>query len=68
MKFKLNRFCFLIIGILSTGICFATPATPPPPTPPPPPGSPIDGSIAVLFVFAIILGLYKLNKKRQFEN
>jgi len=35
---------------------------PPPPTPPPPPGLPIDGSIVLLVIVAIVYGIYTLNK------
>lgn len=37
-------------------------ATPPPPMPPPPPGLPIDGGIVVLFVAAIVFGVYATSK------
>jgi hypothetical protein len=35
---------------------------PPPPTPPPPPGFPIDGGLILLFLIALIYGLYKMKK------
>lgn len=34
--------------------------TPPPPMPPPPPGLPIDSSIIVLFILALVYGIYKV--------
>ena len=41
--------------------------TPPPPTPPPPPGLPIDRGILILFVIALVYGVYKtysISKKK----
>lgn len=35
---------------------------PPPPAPPPPPGLPIDHGLVVLFVIALVYGIYKINK------
>ena len=33
--------------------------TPPPPMPPPPPGLPIDNGIIILFVLALVYGIFK---------
>ena len=49
---------FFFVGFAS----MAQGATPPPPMPPPPPGLPIDGGVVVLFVVALIFGIYKSNK------
>ena len=43
-------------------VAVAQGAGPPPPQPPPPPGFPIDNGIVVLFVLAIVYGLYKAYK------
>ena len=57
-KNMLASILFFFMGFAS----MAQGATPPPPMPPPPPGLPIDGGIAVLFVLALSLGIYKAYK------
>jgi hypothetical protein len=56
----------LILSLLAslTGLfAFAAPPVgPPPPTPPPPPGLPIDGSVFLLVVVAMVYGFYTLRK------
>jgi hypothetical protein len=47
---------FSFIGFMSA----AQTGTPPPPMPPPPPGLPIDSSIIVLFILALVYGIYKV--------
>lgn len=49
-------FLFFFVGL----VAIAQGDTPPPPPPtPPPPGFPIDGGIVLLFVVAIVYGIYK---------
>jgi hypothetical protein len=53
----------MLASILFFMMCFVSVAqtdTPPPPMPPPPPGLPIDNGIVLLFVFALVYGIYKL--------
>ncbi|WP_299362937.1 PID-CTERM protein-sorting domain-containing protein [Winogradskyella sp.] len=54
----LASILFFFVGFMS----MAQGATPPPPMPPPPPGLPIDGGIALLFLFALGFGIYKAHK------
>lgn len=56
-----------ILFVLISFVCLAqdTP-TPPPPAPPPPPGLPVDGALPLLFVSALVFGVYvSLRKIRR---
>jgi len=50
-----------ILFVLISFVCSAQldGSTPPPPAPPPPPGLPIDSALPVLFLLALIFGIYK---------
>lgn len=48
-----------IVSIFIGFVSMAQGSTPPPPMPPPPPGLPVDGGIIVLFVIALLFGIYK---------
>lgn len=48
-----------ILFVSISFVCVAQGGQPPPPTPPPPPGLPIDDALPVLFVFALIFGIYR---------
>ena len=58
-----NLIISLLAG-LTTLFTYAAPpgGGPPPPTPPPPPGLPIDGSVFLLVVVAMVYGFYTLRK------
>jgi hypothetical protein len=56
-KNMLASILFFFIGFVS----MAQGGTPPPPMPPPPPGLPIDSGVLVLFVVALVYGVYKIN-------
>ena len=62
MKTIVHRFFVLIITLLGVMSAFAAPGGGPPAPgakkPPPPPGLPIDDNILVLFVIAILFGIY----------
>ena len=51
----LASILFSLIGFMS----MAQGATPPPPMPPPPPGLPIDSGVVILFLVALLFGVYK---------
>lgn len=55
-KYIIASFLVFIVGFASMA---QGSGTPPPPGPPPPPGLPIDDSIIVLFVIALVYGMYK---------
>ena len=59
----MNKILTLIVVLFSAQALFAAGSpTPPPPTPPPPPGLPINGSLGLLFLVALLTGYY-LSKK-----
>ncbi|MEO8517290.1 MAG: hypothetical protein ABI426_11110 [Flavobacterium sp.] len=58
---KINLSLLVVLITLST-YAQAPAGGPPPPTPPPPPGLPIDGSLGLLIIAAIVYGIYALNK------
>lgn len=49
--------CFIGLESMAQGS-----GMPPPPAPPPPPGLPIDGGLVVLFMVALVYGVYKIHK------
>lgn len=49
---------FVFTGLISV----AQGNVPPPPAPPPPPGLPIDNGLIVLFIVALVYGIFKINK------
>jgi hypothetical protein len=64
MKNFKSKFFYLFISLLGIAQVFAAPH-PPSPTgkkPPPPPGLAIDDGIILLFILAIFLGIYIINK------
>lgn len=60
MKTIAYRFFVLIITLFGVIDAFAAPSPPMPGAkkPPPPPGLPIDDNILVLFVIAMLFGIY----------
>jgi len=56
-KNKLASIFFFFIGFASMAQ-----VGPPPPAGPTPPPLPIDGGIVVLFIVALVYGIYKVNK------
>lgn len=65
---KIPPYIFLIVLVLTGTSVFAGRVGPPPPGAPPPPGMPIDSTIFILLIVAIVYGVYKiydlkLNKK-----
>lgn len=60
------RFISTLLTLLgATLTCVAAPDPPPPQVPPTPPGLPIDGSLVVLFVIALVYGLYKVYQDKK---
>ena len=60
-----SKSCYAILALIFfSATAFAQGSMqPPPPAPPPgPPGFPIDSSILILLIFAVGLGLYKINQ------
>jgi ABC-type antimicrobial peptide transport system permease subunit len=64
MKILQKKIIILIVGLLLTNTIFAAP-DPPSPVPPPPPGLPIDGSLIVLVLIALVIGFYKTYKIKK---
>jgi hypothetical protein len=65
---KIPPYIILIVLVLTETSVFAGRVGPPPPGSPPPPGVPIDSNIVILFIVALVYGVYKiydlkLNKK-----
>jgi len=63
MKTIKSRFFFIIIYLLGVMHIFAKPHPPHPPHPnktndPPPPGLPIDTGIYLVFILALLYGIY----------
>jgi len=63
MNFVPMRIKLVIIAFFASSLSVFAQQPPPPPTPPP--GFPIDGGLIVLMVFALLLGLYKINKYKK---
>ena len=57
-KNMLASIALFFIGFIS----MAQDVMPPPPGPPPPPGLPIDSGIVILFLAALVYGIYKVTK------
>ena len=67
MRIQNKQFLASILFVLISFVCEAQGGVnPPPPMPPPPPGLPIDNSIYILFISALVFGIsrkIKLAKK-----
>ena len=59
----MSKFFVFILMTISCQSLLAAPVEPPQPPPPtPPPGLPVDGSLMLLLLIALILGYYLSNK------
>ncbi|MDD5149671.1 MAG: hypothetical protein PHC28_04230 [Flavobacterium sp.] len=64
MKTIANRLIFLSIYLLGVAIAFGAPSPPSPGAkrPPPPPGLPIDENLYIVFIIALLFGIYIIYK------
>lgn len=63
MKIIANKFFITTLFLLGRFVLFAGPSGPPPPAfkkPPPPPGLPIDDSVFLVLIFAVVFGIYSI--------
>jgi hypothetical protein len=60
MKIVVSKFLILVVFLLGILDAFSAPGPPMPngKKPPPPPGLPIDENLIVLFLIAILFGIY----------
>lgn len=55
-----NRFASILFSFIGfIAVAQTDMPTPPPPMPPPPPGLPIDNGTVILFVLALVYGIFK---------
>lgn len=62
MRIQNKKILASILFVLISFVCSAQGVEPPPPSPPPPPGLPIDGSLPILIILALVFGVYRKAK------
>ena len=60
MRIVPNKIVCFLLALMCWDFAFAAPSPPSPQQIPPPPGLPVDNGLLLLFVFSIVLGLYKI--------